>query len=121
MACWRGMSSGKDRSWKSSISRSRTLRMGVHYLSMRDKSTYFFRSRQEICGIHHYSAPVALPSLSFHLRQCLLGLGQPEGHVHVAVQADGSSQGSTRLLPLPGPGIQRAEAALAVRLERAHA
>jgi hypothetical protein len=54
-------------------------------------------------------------------RQRLLCLRQPEGHLHVAIQVDGGSQGGTRLLPLANPGVQYAKAALAVRLERAHA
>src|SRR5712691_3568071 len=77
------------------------------HLSMRDKSTHFFHSRQEIDAVHHCSAPVALLLLFFHLRQRLLCLGEPEGHVHGAVQVDGSSQGRTRLLPLASPGVQR--------------
>jgi hypothetical protein len=33
-----------------------------------------------------------------HLRQCRLGLGQPEGHVHGAVEGDGRGEFSTSLL-----------------------
>jgi hypothetical protein len=52
-----------------------------------------------------------------HLRQRRLGLRQPEGHLHIAIQVDGGSQGGTRRLRLAGPGVQRPEAALAVREE----
>src|SRR5262249_48867712 len=121
MDCWRGISSGKGRSWKSSIRRSRMLRMQVHYLSMRDKSTDFFHSRQEICESHHYLLPESLPSLSFHLRQRLLCLGEPERHRHGAVQRDGCRQLAARRLPLTRLRIQRPEATVAVRLEWAHA
>ena len=31
--------------------------------------------------------------LALHLRQCGFGLGEPEGHVHGAVQVDGGGQG----------------------------
>ena len=47
--------------------------------------------------------------------------GQPERHVHGPVQLDGGGQLGAGLLPLAGRGIQRAEAAVAVGLERAHA
>src|SRR5438128_7461499 len=43
------------------------------------------------------------------LRQRRLGLRQPEGHVHGAVELDGSRKFSTGLLPLAYPGIQPAE------------
>ena len=42
-------------------------------------------------------------------------------HVHGTVQRNGSRQLSARLLPLACPGVQRAEAEVAVRLERTHA
>src|SRR5215510_16046856 len=60
------------------------------------------------------------PLLSLHLCQCRLCLGQPEGHVHGAVHLDGGGQGGANLLPLAGCRIQRAEATVAVGLERAH-
>src|SRR5712692_6132465 len=41
-----------------------------------------------------------------HLRQRGFGLGQPEGHVHSAVQVDGGGQGDAGLLPLAGRGVQ---------------
>jgi hypothetical protein len=55
------------------------------------------------------------------LRERRLRLGEPEGHVHGAVQRDGSGQLSLGLLPLASRGVQGAEAAVAVGLERAHA
>src|SRR5262245_56906352 len=62
------------------------------------------------------------PSLSLlHLRQRHLGLRQPERHVHGTIRRDGSGQLRTGLLPLACPGIQRAEAAVAVGHEWAHA
>ena len=60
-------------------------------------------------------------SSPLHLCQRRLRLGQPEGHLHSPVQVDGSRQLCTGLLPLTGRGIQRAEAPVAVGLERAHA
>src|SRR2546426_783585 len=59
--------------------------------------------------------------VSPHLRQRHLGLGQPEGHVHVTIEGDGSGQGSAGQLALAGRSVQRAEATVAVGLERAHA
>ena len=50
-----------------------------------------------------------------------LRLGQPEGHVHGAIQVDGGGQLGAGLLPLACLGIQRAKAPVAVGLERAHA
>ena len=55
------------------------------------------------------------------MRQRGFGLGQPEGHVHGAVQLDGGGQGGASLLLLTDRGIQWAEAPVAVGLERAHA
>ena len=47
--------------------------------------------------------PQGLPLWSslFHLRQCHLRLGQPEGHVHIAVQGDGGRECCVGLLRLP--------------------
>src|SRR5215470_5872501 len=56
-----------------------------------------------------------------HLRQRRLRLGQPEGHVHGPIQRYGSGQLGAGLLWLAALGIQRAEAAVAVGLEWAHA
>ena len=42
-----------------------------------------------------------------HLRQRRLRLGQPEGHVHGAVQVDGGGQGGAGLLPLAGLAYSR--------------
>src|SRR5262245_36127594 len=63
-------------------------------------------------------APTAI---SLHLRQRLLCLREPEGHLHVAIQVDGGGQSGTCLLLLTLSGVQHAEAAVAMRLERAHA
>ena len=57
----------------------------------------------------------------FHLRQRRLGLREPEGHLHSLIHLDSGRQLGTGLLPLPGGGIQRAEAPVTVRLEWAHA
>lgn len=62
-----------------------------------------------------------LLTISCHLHQRRLGLGQPEGHVHSAVQRDGSGQFSAGLLPLTSRGVQGAEAEVTVGLERTHA
>src|SRR3989442_8006330 len=59
-------------------------------------------------------------SSSLHLRQRCLGLGQPEGHVHGVVQRDSGRQLGAGQLSLAGRGIQRAQAEVAVGLERAH-
>ena len=59
--------------------------------------------------------------LALHLRQRCLRLGQPEGHVHGAVERDSSGQLSARLLLLAGLEIQGAEAAVAVGQKRTHA
>jgi hypothetical protein len=56
-----------------------------------------------------------------HLCLCRLRLGQPERHLHGTVEEASSGQRGTGLLPLAGLGIQRAEAAVAVGLEWAHA
>ena len=55
-----------------------------------------------------------------YLRERLLGLRQPEGHLHGAVQRDGGGQGSASRLPLAGLRVQGAEAPVAVGLEWAH-
>jgi hypothetical protein len=58
---------------------------------------------------------------SRHLRQRRFGLGQPEGHVHGAVQGDGGGQGGAGLLPLADLAVQPAQPEVAVGHERAHA
>ena len=55
-----------------------------------------------------------------YLGQRRFRLGQPEGHLHGAVELDGGRQLGAGLLPLAAPGIQGAEAMVAVGLERAH-
>src|SRR2546422_2591707 len=62
-----------------------------------------------------------LRSSRVHLRQCRLGLWEPEGHLHTSIHLNRHRQLGTGLLSLAERGIQRAEAAVAVRLERAHA
>jgi hypothetical protein len=59
--------------------------------------------------------------VSPHLRQRRFSLGQPEGHVHVTVEGNGGGECSVGLLSLVSCGIQRAEAPVAMGLERAHA
>src|SRR5262245_22202125 len=61
------------------------------------------------------------PSLTLHLRQRSLCLGQPEGHLHGAIHLHGRGQLSAGLLLLASCGIQHAEAPVAVRQEWAHA
>jgi hypothetical protein len=58
---------------------------------------------------------------SSHLRQHGFGLGQPEGHVHGAVERDGSRQLGTGLLPTARLAIQLAQPVVTVGHERAHA
>src|SRR5262245_23955610 len=66
------------------------------------------------------SIPVQKPSALLHLHQCCLRLGQPEGHVHGPVEVDSGGQCGLRLLPLAGPGVEGAEAEVAMRLQGAH-
>ena len=61
------------------------------------------------------------PSPPLHLRQRRLRLGQPERHVHGAVQLDGGGQFRAGWLSTVYLGIQGAKAEVAVGLERAHA
>src|SRR4029453_915700 len=56
-----------------------------------------------------------------HLGQRCLCLGQPEGHLHGAVQRDGGGQFAARLFPSSYLAIEHAEAEVAVCHERAHA
>ena len=55
--------------------------------------------RRMSCKVCHSQA-VSRPesASSGHLRQCSFGLGQPEGHLHGAVQLDGRAQSGTGLL-----------------------
>ena len=78
----------------------------------------------KIAGIDawQHSTYTALPSLlPLHLRQRGFGLGQPEGHVHGAVEVDGGGQGGAGLLPTAGLAVQPAQPVVAVGHERAHA
>src|SRR5438093_12608218 len=59
--------------------------------------------------------------VSSRLRQRRLRPGQPEGHVHGTIQLNGGGQFNTGLLWPSQLEVQRPEAAVAVRLERAHA
>src|SRR5262245_8286216 len=76
-----------------------------------------------LCSV--VSGPVpgtrSLPGALCDLPQRRFSLGQPERHVHGAVELDGSRKCNTGLLPLTGLHIQRAKAAVAVSLEGAHA
>jgi hypothetical protein len=60
------------------------------------------------------------PTLPY-LCQRRFRLGQPEGHVHGAVKVDSRGHFGTGLLGPVGLGIEAAEAAVAVGLQRAHA
>src|SRR5262249_35836353 len=62
-----------------------------------------------------------LRSALLYLGQRCLGLWEPEGHLHCLVQIDSCGELGAGLLPLAGLGIQRAEAPVAVGLERTHA
>jgi hypothetical protein len=62
-----------------------------------------------------------LASCPNYLCQRPLGLGQPEGHLHGTIHLDGSGQLGASLLTPTNLAIQRAEAQVAVGLERAHA
>src|SRR5262249_23047517 len=71
---------------------------------------------------HEKASRVVAPGLQIlHLRQRCFGLWQPEGHLHRLVQREGSGERGTGQLPLTCLRIQQPKAALAVRLERAHA
>jgi hypothetical protein len=59
--------------------------------------------------------------LLFPLCQRRLGLGQPERHIHRAVELDGGGQVGTGLFSASHLAIQAAEAKVAVGLERTHA
>src|SRR6266849_230703 len=59
--------------------------------------------------------------ITLHVRQGCLRLAQPEGHVHSAVQGNGSREFGASRLPLTRLRIQHSETAVAVRLERPHA
>src|SRR5207249_3010597 len=56
-----------------------------------------------------------------HLHQRCLCLREPERHVHGAVEGNGGRQRQAGLLCLAGPGVEGAEATVAMRLERTHA
>ena len=59
-----------------------------------------------------------LGSAPLHLCQHFLGLWEPQGYVHGLVQIDSRGELGASLLLLTGRGIQLAQAAVAVRLER---
>jgi|RhiMetdeSRZDD1v2_1073273.scaffolds.fasta_scaffold39226_3 hypothetical protein len=65
-------------------------------------------------GLHPLSSPV-------HLRPCRFCLVDPQDHVHGPVQGESCGERRARQLLLASLGIQRAEAAATVGLERAHA
>ena len=60
-------------------------------------------------------------SSPLHLCQRRFGLPEPEGHVHGTIEVDGCHERRVGQFPMPGCGIQRAEAVVAVRLEWARA
>src|SRR5437867_6665366 len=65
----------------------------------------------------HQARLIALPATSSRLRQGRLSLGEPESHPHGTVDLKRCRQCGARLLPLAGPGVQRPEATVAVRLQ----
>jgi hypothetical protein len=69
-------------------------------------------------------APHGMPFLgvsSVDLRQCGLRLGEPEGHVHGAVEGKSGGELGAGLLRPTSLGIQAAETAMTVGYEGAHA
>src|SRR2546428_8725187 len=94
---------------------------------MAERSTCLTRSR---ATVYHSlvslapgasSRPLPLVQSLFHLCQRRLYLRQPEGHLHGAIHRQGGGQLSASLLLLACLGVQRAQAAVAVSLERTHA
>src|SRR5262249_16932021 len=71
-------------------------------------------------GICQDDAARAPLPLSPYMRERRLRLGEPEGHVHSAVEVDGRSQGGTRLCPPTSLRIQGAETPVAVGHEWTH-
>ena len=66
--------------------------------------------------------PPPLPNSPFHTPPPPpFAWGQPEGHVHGAVQVDGGGQGGAGLLTTAGLAVQPAQPVVAVGHERAHA
>jgi hypothetical protein len=59
--------------------------------------------------------------LAIHPCQRRLRLGQPEGHVHGAVQVDGGGEFGTGLRSPAKPGVEGAKTVVAVCLQQAHA
>jgi hypothetical protein len=71
----------------------------AHFRPMPHESSFYAMVYKHMPGEPHS------PSLPLHLRQRCLGLRQPEGHIHVAVQRDGASQLGAGLLPLAGHSV----------------
>ena len=67
-----------------------------------------------------FSSLAATVITVYHCQRCLR-LGQPEGHLHGAVQRNGGGQSGAGLLSPTYGGIQGAEAEMAVGLQWAHA
>ena len=65
---------------------------------------------------HWHITPRSRAIVSFHLRQRRFGLGQPEGHIHGAVEVDGGGQSSAGLLTTAGLVVQPAQPVVAVGL-----
>ena len=71
----------------------------AHFRPIPHESSFYAMVYRHMPGEPHS------PSLPLHLRQRCLGLRQPEGHIHVAVQRDGASQLGAGLLPLAGHSV----------------
>ncbi len=65
--------------------------------------------------------PLLRASLLLHMRQRRCRCGEPEGHVHGTVQLDGGGERGAGQCSTACPAVQRAETAVTVRLQRAHA
>jgi hypothetical protein len=71
--------------------------------------------------VHGHCRTLYTSVCSLHLRPCRFGLGQPQRHRHRLVHRHSGRESSARLIPLAGCGVHRAQPAMAVRLEGAHA
>jgi hypothetical protein len=70
---------------------------------------------------HPHTVPGLETASSCHLHQRGFGLGQPEGHIHGAVQVDGGRLGGVGRFTTAGLAVQSAQPVVAVGLKRAHA
>src|SRR4029453_19240285 len=79
-------------------------------------------SATRMCFLLAHGLPSYMALVFFDdLRQGHLRLGQPEGHIHGTVEVDRGGECRARLRHVSGFYIQYPQAAVAVRLERAHA